>query len=603
MSIERVAVAFGLVASFPLSQALASEDCPASAVRYAASSNRVYITGPVTCTLTDLDPIVSHAVLERVSKSRMIWLFRASVHLQHGATLRLRGESAGGDVNELRLKSNDSAEPGSVVYIRADWGAIEIDHVRIVSHDEATGVPDRDPDRHGRAYIHVASRLDADGVTGRESRMDIHLGDLSFLGYDGPGAAGVTWKAGGPGNKVRVRGDVIESRFHDNHVGAYVVGGEGMRWHGNLIDANASHGLKAHDARGFVLIDNDLQYNGKHGFACFDGCDGLELRDNRAASNRGGGLVFRNCAGPSVLENNEARFSGEAGLSLVDCSGNVVRFNNLDDNHRGVRLSAGSSDNLLELNRMERNQTAIALDRGTRAPVSGDGRPRRNTISRTNAHGNQRNVTIHQADENELIRNGFAASGDPQSFLLQDGVANVFAANLIPFDSTPVPGFHTKTKRGSDASTFITQDGGFPQALTPMLIDVSGAGATTTFVEATGLIHLAEGGTDASVVTATESTLTLGAIAPTVVHPLSLWVKPTGGTVHVVPASATAWQTRSTGGTVAVGYRVGKLLPSRTYEVRRDGLLLRQLTSSAAGELAFEDPAGTTPAAYTVALP
>jgi hypothetical protein len=96
-------------------EGLAAADCPASAVRWASSSNRLYISGAVTCTLTDLDALVSHAVLERTHKQNKIWMLRANLLLQNGAGLRVTGEEA----SVLRLRSDASV----AVFILADWGA------------------------------------------------------------------------------------------------------------------------------------------------------------------------------------------------------------------------------------------------------------------------------------------------------------------------------------------------------------------------------------------------------------------------------------------------------------------------------------------------
>ena len=58
------------------------------------------------------------------------------------------------------------------------------------------------------------------------------------------------------------------------------------------------------------------------GFSCTQGCDGLELSNNKSWGNHTHGFLLRRCDAPSLFEGNEASENLEAGIALIDCSGN-----------------------------------------------------------------------------------------------------------------------------------------------------------------------------------------------------------------------------------------------------------------------------------------
>ena len=206
------------LAVFP-SQARAAFPCGAANIRWSLSSNRVYITGDVECTLTEIKQLGSPSIpLTLLDPANKIWFLGANIMLQNGATFVLHGGSVGGDVDELRLKSNNTSDINNFVIIRADWGAIDINSTKIVSWDEIASGPDAEYALYKRAYINVRSRLDTDGVTPRESRMDITNSDIGYLGYKGSEAYGLSWKVlGGAFSTVGVFGDIINNKIHDNY--------------------------------------------------------------------------------------------------------------------------------------------------------------------------------------------------------------------------------------------------------------------------------------------------------------------------------------------------------------------------------------------------
>jgi len=80
--------------------------------RWAASSYRIYVTGPGSAMLSDLKAALPNAPLTQVAPG--VWHLRADLQVENGATLVLYGTKIGGDVNQLRLQSNNSLTTDNV---------------------------------------------------------------------------------------------------------------------------------------------------------------------------------------------------------------------------------------------------------------------------------------------------------------------------------------------------------------------------------------------------------------------------------------------------------------------------------------------------------
>lgn len=55
-----------------------------------------------------------------------MWYLNANLFVENGAKLELYGPAIGGDVAELRLKSDNTSAANAYVEIRADWGWLDI---------------------------------------------------------------------------------------------------------------------------------------------------------------------------------------------------------------------------------------------------------------------------------------------------------------------------------------------------------------------------------------------------------------------------------------------------------------------------------------------
>src|SRR5207249_984758 len=124
---------------------------------------------------------------------------------------------------------------------------------------------------HVRAHIGVRSFFDpTDGVTPRESRMDIANSDIGYLGSHATEAYGVVWKALGLGpavhSRLHVYGSVTNSHIHNNFFGVYTYGGYQMAFLHGEYDHNVWYGLDPHDDSNYLDIEYNYTHdNGTHG--------------------------------------------------------------------------------------------------------------------------------------------------------------------------------------------------------------------------------------------------------------------------------------------------------------------------------------------------
>lgn len=410
---------------------------PCAGIRWAQSSNRIYVTGPGTYTLTEIDACLSSLVpLDLVDGTNHIWFLGANLILEEGATLLLHGTGAGGDVDELRLRSNNSSDANSVVFIRADWGTISIENTSITSWNELSKGPDTEYKNYKRSYIQARSRLAADGVTPLESRMDIINSDIGYLGYYGGEAYGLSWKVNGSQpnlyNKVDVFGDVKNSRIHHNYFGAYTYGAYEMQWLGNEIDNNVVYGLDLHDDSDSILVEgNDVHHNGNHGIVASQRCDSLTIRDNESHHNGGNGIMLHRNTNNSLVEENLVNYNADSGIAIFDSHDNTIGKNTSKNNERGMRLSVGSSNNVIENNAFSSNtQYGVYFYKGSDTPTSGDGRPKSNRFADNAISSNgDYGIKLQQADDNIFQDN--TVENNARGIYLYDAGKNTFIGNTL----------------------------------------------------------------------------------------------------------------------------------------------------------------------------
>jgi len=572
---------------------------PAAAleIRWALSSNRIYVTGPGTATLTQIKAAQRQAPLERVTNG--VWHLRANLIVEEGAKLELHGTGIGGDVDQLRLQSNNSQGTNQFVIINADWGSISIRSTSITSWDDAVNGPDVEYATFGRAFIGVRSELAADGVTPLESRMDIFDSDIGYLGYDSSEGYGLSWKVIGrqPGlfDLVNVLGDIQNSHIHHNYFGVYTFGAYGMQWLNNEVAYNIQYGFDPHDDSDHLLIQgNNVHHNGNHGIIASMRCDHLTIRSNTCWANAQNGIILHRSSDDCLIEQNQCFDNDDTGVVLAGSARCIVRSNLLVRNFEAaVRVSLGSADNLIEANECASNTWyGFYLYKGADLPEpNDDGRPKRNRFVANLVHGNAKEaINLADADDNRFATNVFSANGDRLFFVR--GFRNRLDGNDIPTNVI----IRTEGSPVNAASTYIAN-----QASSRVQVD---ANSSTIFQDGNGRIFDTEENGVPTAVTTNGSTLVLGAAeigtASTVIA-RQFWVSAPEGTVFVDPIdwtnsgpSGRKWAVRADPPQQSIHFTVGDLGNNANHTVLKKGSPLMTVRSDSTGTIQFTDVIATT---------
>jgi parallel beta-helix repeat protein len=187
--------------------------------------------------------------------------------------------------------------------------------------------------------------------------MNIVDSDLGFLGFNGAESYGVAYKARGCGvatpdicAKLDVLGKEINSQFHDNYMGTYTWGAQGMKFTENKYTHNYYYGLDPHDDSDFLTITgNEFSGNGNHGLICSERCDHLTITNNTSKDNgRAGvqvhGIMLHRGVTDSLIEGNTVTNNRGGGIVVFDSVGNTIKGNTVTGNDYGLRFSVGTKD-------------------------------------------------------------------------------------------------------------------------------------------------------------------------------------------------------------------------------------------------------------------
>ena len=570
----------------------------AATFRYASSSNRIYVENGGTATLSQIKAALPSAPLDALGSG--VWLLRANLQVEDGSIVQLHGTVIGGDVNELRLKSDS----GGFVTVTADQGALSIRSTKITSWDASANGPDLAHDG-GRAYIRVRSRLASDGVTALESRMDIHDSEIAYLGYNASESYGLVWKVVGSGaglyDKVNVYGDIVNSQIHHNYFGIYTYGHEAGNWLDNHVHHNVKYGIDPHDdSDNLVIENNDVHDNGNHGIIASQRCNNVTIRGNRSYANTGNGIMLHRSSNDALVEDNDSYLNTDSGVALFASSRIVVRNNRLLDNKAtGIRFSVGAADNTVESNEIANSgKYGVYLYKGSDAPNAGDdGRPKRNVLRNNIIRGSIVDaVNLGDADANTFSGNSFSANAGVIRF--KRGRDNAVSGNTIP------SGYYLKLE-GTD--TFTTTAKVENQAVLKLQVD---AYSSATWSDtANKVFDPDEAVYTVASTTGTSMTLAAAQISSTsTVYTRNFTARPASGTVQVNPTLwntsgdfSKGWNVRAPSSSLSVAYVVGDLVPGVAYDVFRGSSRFTTQTASAAGTIAFNSsPNSTSTVAYSV---
>ncbi len=577
-----------IIAVFPLNAGAAGL-CGAANVRWANSSNRVYITGDVECTLTEIKQFGSVSIpLTLVDPVNKIWFLGANIFMQEGAKLLLHGSPVGGDVDELRLKSNN-LNLNDFVMIRADWGTIDIDNAKITSWDENALGPDTEYVLYKRAYIQVRSRLGSDGITPRQSRMDIKNSDIGYLGYKGAEAYGLSWKViTGSFDNVGVFGDIVNNKIHNNYFGLYTFGAEAMTFLNNEVYQNILYGIDPHDDSDYLTIDgNYVHNNGGHGIICSQRCNNLTITNNTSTNNVGNGVMLHRNTNDSLVENNILNNNIDSGLAIFDSHNNQIRNNEAKYNGKGIRLSVGSSNNIVENNNFSENSKyGLYFYKGSDLPTSGDGRIKFNTFRNNTVNTNVSVAAkIQQADSNTFEGNEFTGNTS-YAAEIQDSNSNTFEKNILT--SNTYNYYYVK----SNAVNTVQDSDSFAIKIGDTLSNMTIANSSnaiyqnskkipTTVYPLNSTIILNRNNASSSIVSFNKLNFSATpAIESLVVKPLT-WN--TGGDF------LKKWTAQNgLADPITASHTVGNLVPTVSYDVMVNGVLQNSFVANGAGEIIFD---------------
>lgn len=112
----------------------AAPSAPCEGVRYASTTNVIYLTAAKTYTPAPIAAACPGAPITKVSGTT--WLLSADIVVEPGATLALHGSSAGGDTDTLRIRSRSSNARTEVQSITALGGTIDARNVTVTSWND-----------------------------------------------------------------------------------------------------------------------------------------------------------------------------------------------------------------------------------------------------------------------------------------------------------------------------------------------------------------------------------------------------------------------------------------------------------------------------------
>ena len=228
--------------------------------RWASDSGRIYLESGGTATLSQIQAALPHAPLCLLDPTNHIWFLGATLFVTDGATLQLHGSAAGGDVNELRLRSDNSTADGSVAALDADWGTLDLNGVKVVSWDQLTSTPDTEFAGFGRAFIRARSR--ETNALLQISTLNVVNSEIAYLGDNQSDSYGLTWQVVGGAPNATVHGFVKTSRIHDCELGVSSWSEGNVTWVGNTISSDTLYGFAAFDrAQQAVLAVNQVFSN------------------------------------------------------------------------------------------------------------------------------------------------------------------------------------------------------------------------------------------------------------------------------------------------------------------------------------------------------
>ena len=551
--------------------------CTEDNFSFSEENNRLKISGDVVCTLTDIHAGTPElGVLELVDADNKVWQLNSLLRLQRGARLNLFGEDNGGDVNTLRMRS----EEAGFVTIIADWGQVDIRNTFVTSWDTTTQSADENLE-DGRSFITVRSFLGEDGIP-NVSRLDVIDSEIAYLGYYSGEAYGLTWKVSDDNfEQVDVIGDLRNNYLHHNFRGHYSWGAFGSVLDNNEIAYSVEYGVDPHDDSDELIITNNyIHHSGSHGIICSKRCNDIVITGNVLEHNDNGIMVHSEMT-DSLVADNIVTHSRNTGIAVYDSYNNRIVNNELSDNHIGLRALVGSYGNVFESNSVVNSERyGLFVLKGSTESQTTDGRSRDNVFTNNTFVNNAEGIFILESDDNQFSNNTIEGFSE---IFVKSGTQNSISGNTF----TDAPVFIGRSEEGIEANTIIDDMPGLvldldefsSVTLTGSFTQLKGFedknGLANQFGEDTLTLMLDDGKTYLS--------------GPLV--DLAFWAD-AAATLEIRNAdldktSVKAWHAVSPGAGQSVGFEVGDVLASRQFTVTIDGTETYTVTSTSSGRVTF----------------
>jgi hypothetical protein len=284
--------------------------------------------------------------------------------------------------------------------------------------------------------------------------------------------------------------------------------------------------------------------------------------------------------------------NGDSGIALFESHRNDIINNRSVGNSRGIRLSVGSEDNEITGNLFQDSGTyGIYFYKGSDAPMSGDGRPKRNVFENNEiSGGTSYALQLKQADDNIFRNNDFIDNSGAAVVYMEDAHQTLFVGNTMTGNTNE---FYY-AKKTSDAEIINTPE-----------VDVKiGDSASTVLLRDEAQHIFATTRNAATRVTDAETSATLKRTLSTGVMSFfhaDVTVDADAGSADVKLASDyelgdddITWTARAIEDAPELTYVVSGLTAGDSYEITRDGTTIATETADGSGNVTFSDSLSDT---------
>ena len=134
----------------------------------------------------------------------------------------------------------------------------------------------------------------------------------------------------------------------------------------------------------------------------------------------------------SLVFKNKTDNNADSGIAIFDSHDNFISSNTADGNKRGIRMSVGSSGNILENNYISNSaDSGFFCYKGSDLPSSGDGRIKQNhLVNNSFLLSGIYGMKIKEADSN-LFENNIISGAEKEGIYLLNSNTNRFYGNKV----------------------------------------------------------------------------------------------------------------------------------------------------------------------------